>query len=126
MTNRVALLIRAARLLPDGADADRRALLTWAEELVARDSSPAVAKAMTTMAESEARPGFPIVIFTVFKGRRYEAVMRALDRVDFEGRTYPSVSAAGIAVTNYNVNGWRFWKYMDTSGRESSIDRLRS
>lgn len=31
--------------------------------------------------------------------------------VKFDGRLYQSMTAAAKAITDYNVNGWRFWRY---------------
>ena len=37
--------------------------------------------------------------------------------VEFEGARYPSLSAAGKAAAGYPVNGWRFWRAVETSGQ---------
>ena len=105
--------------------AERREPLTWAEELITNGDEVRAEQASTVPTRAADRSPYPIDIFAVFKGRRCEAQMKAPDLVDYEGKVYSSPSAAGIAVTGYNVNGWRFWKYVDPAGREAIIDRLR-
>ena len=31
--------------------------------------------------------------------------------IKFDGKLYPSMTAAAIAVTNQPTNGWRFWRF---------------
>lgn len=44
----------------------------------------------------------------------------------YDGKRYTSPSMAGIAVTGYNINGWRFWEcYVESENKWIKIDRLR-
>lgn len=45
----------------------------------------------------------------IYKGKVYEAMI-ADGGIQFNGELYASPSAAAIAVTQNNVNGWRFWQ----------------
>ena len=50
------------------------------------------------------------------RGKEYHAVIIADAKfpdkraVEFKGTLYKSLTAAAKAVTDYSVNGWRFWK----------------
>ncbi len=48
------------------------------------------------------------------KGKTYEAVVVAGDagkpEIEFGGKRYTSLSAAGSAAAGYAVNGWKFWR----------------
>ena len=61
----------------------------------------------------------------IYKGKTYNAEI-----VDgflvYDGKRYSSPSMAGIAITGYNVNGWRFWEqYIPESNSWVKIERLR-
>lgn len=45
-----------------------------------------------------------------YKGREYQAVVQDDDWVDQGGNVHSSPSAAASAITDNNVNGWRFWE----------------
>ncbi len=48
------------------------------------------------------------------KGKTYEALVVAGDagraEIEFGGKRYTSLSAAGSAAAGYAVNGWKFWQ----------------
>ena len=48
------------------------------------------------------------------KGEEYEAVIIGGDagkpEIEFGGKRYTSLSAAGSAAAGYAVNGWKFWQ----------------
>ncbi len=51
------------------------------------------------------------------KGKTYEAVVIGGDagkpEIEFGGKRYTSLSAAGSAAAGYAVNGWKFWQRAD-------------
>ena|SRR5713226_587269 len=48
-----------------------------------------------------------------YKGKVYEGEVKGdVIRLDGFEKQFNSPSVAGIAVTGYNVNGWRFWEYL--------------
>ncbi len=111
------LLIRVANQIPDSPD--RRTLLVWADEILAGSDGVIVAAPST-------EGKFPIRIFGRHKGNQYEGQLLRGWRVQFDGKTYDTPSAAAVHIIGYNVNGWRWWRYLDEStGKEQPIDRLR-
>ncbi len=50
------------------------------------------------------------------RGKEYHAVIIAASKfpderaVKLEGTLYKSLTAAAKAITQYSINGWRFWK----------------
>ena len=46
-----------------------------------------------------------------YKGRLYRADIKNGAWTDENGRTFSTPSAAAVAITRNNVNGWRFWEY---------------
>lgn len=69
----------------------------------------------TTVAHESLVPG---TVFTAtLKGQTFSASVVAGSEgkpdVEFDGRRYPSLSAAGKAAAGYAVNGWRFWKKVE-------------
>ncbi len=48
------------------------------------------------------------------KGKTYQAVVIGGDagkpEIEFGGKRYTSLSAAGSAAAGYAVNGWKFWR----------------
>ena len=111
------LLIRLARKNPD----ERDALLVWTEELLS--SNPQ--RALVQTVQSNGRLQFPVAIFRVFKHRNNDALLLEGWRVEMDGRTFSSPSAAAVAISGNSVNGWRFWNYKNPQGRTRIIDDLR-
>ena len=61
-----------------------------------------------------------------YKGKRYEAKVRANGKINLNGKLYSSPSFAGMAITKTVVlNGWRFWKYKNEKGQWVWINELR-
>ena len=54
----------------------------------------------------------------IHKGRTFEAQIEEGKWINSDGTVYNSPSAAASAVTNNNVNGWRFWKAKRPSDSE--------
>ncbi|MHC3129233.1 MAG: DUF2924 domain-containing protein [Candidatus Bathyarchaeota archaeon] len=54
-------------------------------------------------------------VYSFHKGRMYEAELTDNSKVKtlHDGKEYDSLSAAARAVSGYQENGWRFWKYKD-------------
>jgi len=78
---------------------------------------------------TERRTGttFPVEIFKVYQGERHVAFLHDTGAVELDGTTYYSPSAAATSVTDYPVNGWRWWRYRDPdSGQIHEINDLRS
>ena len=69
------------------------------------------------------------VLFTEYKGSRYEATIQPDGTVSFEGATYKTPSAAGGAVTAkhgiHPPNGWNFWQLMDSEGNATALETIR-
>ena len=70
----------------------------------------------TTVAHEELIVGTALT--ATLKGQTFSAsVVLGPDgkpEVEFDGARYPSVSAAGKAAAGYPVNGWRFWRAVET------------
>lgn len=71
-----------------------------------------------------------IPIFVRYKGTRYEGQLDAAringgrgECILFEGQWMAASKAAG-RITNTQVNGWRFWKYMRKDGSVRLIGEL--
>ncbi|MHC4476782.1 MAG: restriction system modified-DNA reader domain-containing protein [Planctomycetota bacterium] len=66
------------------------------------------------------------MIYASYKGRAYKAWVRRNGAIVLDGRIYDSPSGAGKAVLDRGaVNGWRFWKYKDESGKLRALSSLR-
>jgi hypothetical protein len=64
-------------------------------------------------------------IFATYKGQRYEATPYGDGALRFpDGRGFPTLSAAGQAITGGPTNGWRFWK-TERNGRAVTLATLR-
>jgi len=63
----------------------------------------------------------------VYKSREYRAVVKSDGiYVNGVGKPFFSPSLAGVAVTNYNVNGWVFWDCkLPSETNWRSLDRFR-
>ena len=67
-------------------------------------------------------------IYCTYKGKDYRAKVLPNGVVELipGKQKFNSPSLAGMAVTKKkSINGWRFWKYKDTSGNLVYIDQLR-
>ena len=65
-------------------------------------------------------------IYARYKGVEYRAVVYSTGRIRFRGKRYSSPSAAALAILERGaVNGWRFWKYKDSSGELRPLSDLR-
>ena len=57
-------------------------------------------------------------LMAILKGQTFSAsVVLGPDgkpEVEFDGARHPSLSAAGKAAAGYPVNGWRFWRTVET------------
>jgi hypothetical protein len=112
------LLIRLARKNPEYSEA----LLVWADELLgATSGDPSVVKSPAGEAAF-----FPMGIFRVYKGRRYDALLLENWHVEWDGHEYKKPSPAATAVSGHQENGWQVWMYTDpATGRDTPIDKLR-
>ena len=80
--------------------------------------------------ESESESGL-VSIFDRFKGDRHEARFNG-NRVNggrgncvfFRGQ-WLTASAAARLITNTQINGWRFWRYLRGDGTMGVIEELR-
>lgn len=136
--------------LPDAVDRKRSLERMMREQDAQKRSDllhkhlPAPAKPRTTLARKQAskpRPasiaalvrradkGLPlertISLQAHYKGDVFHAVMNRDGTVRHAGIRYPSLSAAGIAVTGRNCNGWHFWRACDASGEWVVMDTFR-
>ena len=59
------------------------------------------------------------------KGKKFRASVRDDGSIRFQGKVYPSPSAAAVAATGYQVDGWHFWKYERAPGDWIPLDELR-
>ena len=117
LVDRARLLIRMAKV--SGDEADRQAALSWAEELLG-GTGPAVDN-------GPSGPDFPLSIFRRYKGKQYDAFLLQGWKVQLNGRTYRSPSAAARGVSVHQENGLRVWRYLDPkTGREGPIGDLRA
>ena len=79
----------------------------------------------------------PFSIHVNFKGKKFTAKIDKDGFVLMEGKRYTSLSIAGGIVRALvsgkphdglpyrRVNGWNFWKYIDSNGEERRIQSLR-
>lgn len=67
-------------------------------------------------------------IFARYKNKEYFAVYFSENKILLDNEVYKSVSAAANKIVNgKQVNGWRFWKFIDKkTGKEYPLDRLRN
>jgi len=68
-----------------------------------------------------------IEIFTNYKKHKHFAIYFSPTKIIYENEVYKSPSAAGTKVQNgLPVNGWKFWKFIDTkTGKIHPLERLR-
>ena len=79
----------------------------------------------------------PFKIFAKFKGKNFSAEIDKDGFIIFEGKRYTSLSvAAGIICAKLSgepkdglpyrrINGWTFWRYIDSDGNRKKVDELR-
>ncbi|MFN8617960.1 MAG: DUF4357 domain-containing protein [Dehalococcoidia bacterium] len=73
-----------------------------------------------------AEPGYRVAVFKRYKGRRYQGTLDTrTGEVETGGIKYSSPSPAAMSITVSNVNGWDWWRYVDSEGRERKIATLR-
>ncbi len=66
------------------------------------------------------------MIYANYKGKEYKAWVCSNGRIKVNGKLFNSPSLAGLEVTKkQTMNGWRFWKYKNKSGKLVYIDQLR-
>ena len=68
------------------------------------------------------------VIYAKYKGKEYKAWVKSNGRIKTipSGELFDSPSMAGISVTKKKtMNGWKFWKYKDKSGKLVKLTELR-
>jgi hypothetical protein len=95
----------ALALLPDEAPGTRHAEGFWESE--------GVRFPVGTVLEHRFRDGRIVKAHVLERG------------VEVGGTTYPGLSPAGAAVTNHQLNGWRFWYVRDERGYLVAADALR-
>lgn len=80
-----------------------------------RQRGKAPRRRRTTVAHESLVPG--TILAATLKDQTFSASVVAESEgkpeVEFDGRRYPSLSAAGKAAAGYSVNGWRFWKKVE-------------
>ncbi len=59
-----------------------------------------------------------------YKGKTYRATWRRNGTVNYKGKVYDSVSAAGRAVTKRGTNGWSFWMARNEEGEWVKLNAL--
>lgn len=83
----------------------------------------------------------PLPVSATYKGKRFTATINWDGTIAFQGKSYPTLSAAaGVARMTVignpptrgqqrpypQTNGWTFWKYLDPeTGKLEKIDRIR-
>jgi hypothetical protein len=106
---------------PERSAAAKKAAATRAEK---KAGNPAEAKAVKARATRERRelPKVGTKLYARYKGKDYEAVIGQGDdgkAVAHAGKTYPTLSAAGKAVTGKpTCNGWVFWSTTKPGARK--------
>jgi len=62
-------------------------------------------------------PPIGTVLSGNFKGTPYKAKIvkdtfqKNVKAIKYDGKLYPSMTAAAKAITKQSVNGWRFWRF---------------
>jgi len=65
-------------------------------------------------------------IFATYKGHKHYGIYFPPDKVLYNNVYHKSPSKAGVEITGYQVNGWRFWKYLDKkTDKEMPLSYLR-
>jgi restriction system protein len=65
-------------------------------------------------------------IFATYKQHKHFAVYFSETKILFNNEYYKSPSIAGVAITGSQINGWRFWKYIDKkTNKEVPLSNIR-
>lgn len=65
-------------------------------------------------------------IFATYKQHKHYAIYFSETKLLFNNEYYKSPSIAGVAITGSQINGWRFWKYIDKkTGKEVPLSNIR-
>jgi hypothetical protein len=65
-------------------------------------------------------------IYRSYKGRQYHAIVYSSGLIRFNGKTYDTPSAAGMAIVKRSTcDGWGFWKYKDPAGKLVPLRALK-
>jgi hypothetical protein len=67
----------------------------------------------------------PMKLRAILKGKKFKARVRRDGSIKFNGKTYNSPSAAGIAVCKRSCDGWYFWRYERAPGDWVKLNELR-
>lgn len=75
----------------------------------------------------------PLRLVRTYRGQELEARLLEDGTVQFRGEVYPSLSAAAVAAIQSTrpdgegsaINGWEFWRYIDSAGNASKVSDLR-
>lgn len=59
-----------------------------------------------------------------YKKQIYSAIQKANGTITFNGETYSSLSAAGVAITKRSTNGRHFWRVRDSEGQWVRLTKL--
>ncbi len=86
--------------------------------------SPAREKIEISSTTSQDRNKIPI--FTRYKGKEYRATFIKLkQQVEYKGKLGSPSGIGKQIIDAGSVNGWIFWKYVDSDGKTKPIDNLR-
>jgi len=121
------LLLRASRMLcGPGAPEVADELVQFASALLAGNVLAEPAPRGSKQGPSD-EVVFPLPIFNVYKGKRVEAeLLNRSGSTRMEKVIYQSPSPAAVKVTETQVNGWAWWKFIDPrTNEERPIDVLR-
>ena len=81
----------------------------------AKKSSKRQRRTRLAVSHEELIPGTRLT--ASLKGKTYEAVVIEGDdgraEIEFDGKRFTSLSAAGSVAAGYAVNGWKFWQRAD-------------
>jgi len=69
--------------------------------------------------------GSPLAILYPYKGEQVGGLLHTTGIVEVAGTLHRSPSAAALAVTGGQSNGWARWRYVAADGQSYPIDRLR-
>lgn len=65
-------------------------------------------------------------IFANYKGHQHFAIYFSGTKILYNNEFYKSPSKAGVIVTGSQVNGWKFWKYIDKkTGKELPLQMIK-
>ena len=74
--------------------------------------------------DSEEETEYPLDIYALHKGVRYEAQFLGDQHVIYQEQEFRSPSGAAKFITDRPTNGWRFWRFSADNG-EHFISELR-